>query len=184
MKNSENKPMHPAFKIWLVVSAIVFMIGTAGCVFGEMSDVFMGMASLGAVGLLTMIVIHLILSAIDTMKRYLGKDKITLRDFFAPLTFSAPRTTHIMNYRRITAIFNLAFIPVNILSFTYASILMIPIALHGIVSMIILANIKLPYTEREAEVADMWESICFFSIVLDGLSTLVAMGLGTILGIL
>ena len=183
MKNSENKPMHPAFKIWLVVSVIVFMIGTAGCVFGEMSDVFMGMASLGAGGLLTMIVIYLILSAIRTMKRYLGKDKITLRDFFAPLTCSTPRTTHIMNYRRITAIVNLAFIPVNILSFTYASILMIPIALHVIVSMIILANIKLPYTEREAEVADMWESICFFSVVLGGVSILVGTGLGTLLGI-
>ena len=184
MKNSENKPMHPAFKICFVVSVIIFMIGTVGFVFGEMSDAFMGLASLGAGGLLTMIVIHLILSAIDTMKRYLDKDKISLRDFFAPLTFSTPRTTHIINYRRITAIVNLSFIPVNILSFTYASILMIPIALHIIVSMIILVNIKLPYTERETEVADMWESICFFSVVLAGLSTLVAMGLGTILGIL
>ncbi len=184
MKNNGNKPMHPTFKIWLVVSVIIFMIGTVGCVFGEMSDAFIGMASLGAVGLLTMIVIHLILSAINTMKQYLGKDKITLRDFFAPLTFATPRTTHIINYRRTTAIVNLAFIPVNILSFTYATILIIPIALHVIVSMIILVNSKLPYTEREAEVADMWESICFFSVVLDGMSTLVAMGLGTILGIL
>lgn len=139
---------------------------------------------LGAIALFLWMVTSAVVRCDETVSKACGRVHTPLRELLGKPRISGQREAKMVRYTRITTLLHLAFVAVNVLSLGFATVGLIPLALHFIVTQIILSNLRTSYTEEESAVATMWTVLNIASFVLAFFSLFAAIPLGEwILGI-
>lgn len=195
MKRSDSAT-HRALRIWLGCGIGCFLCGFGGetlvqqleahriVVLEGVSAVLISVGVLGAIALLLWMVTAAVVQCDEIVSKACGRVHTPLRDLLGKPRISGKREAKMVRYTRITTLIHLIFAGINVLSLGFATIGLIPLALHFIVSQIILSNLRTGYTEEESAVATMWTVLGIASFVLAFFSLFAAVPLGEwILGI-
>ena len=192
MKKSDPAT-HRALRIWLGCGIGCFFCGLGGetlvrlleehriVILEGVSVVLISVGVLGAIALFLWMVAAAVVQCDEIVSKACGRVHTPLRELLGKPRISGKREAKMVRYTRITTLIHLIFAGINVLSLGFATIGLIPLALHFIVSQIILST---GYTEEESAVATMWTVLGIASFVLAFFSLFAAVPLGEwILGI-
>ena len=192
MKRSDPAT-HRALRIWLGCGIGCFFCGLGGetlvrlleehriVILEGVSVVLISVGVLGAIALFLWMVAAAVVQCDEIVSKACGRVHTPLRELLGKPRISGKREAKMVRYTRITTLIHLIFAGINVLSLGFATIGLIPLALHFIVSQIILST---GYTEEESAVATMWTVLGIASFVLAFFSLFAAVPLGEwILGI-
>ncbi len=189
MKRSDSAP-HRALRIWLGCGIGCFLCGFGGetlvqlleehriVVLKGLTAVLVSVGVLGAIALFLWMVTAAVVRCDETVSKACGRVHTPLRELLGKPRISGKKEAKMIRYTRITTLLHLVFVAVNALSLGFATIGLIPLALHFIVSQIILSNLRTSYTEEESAVATMWTVLSIASFVLAFFSLFAAIPLG------